>query len=363
MDADMDNRQRFYNVMHYQAVDYVPFRMVGAWPETLRRWHAEGLPRDADLREYLGVPPFAIRNISGNTQLHPWFQERVIREEGEYVFRVDTWGRTVRDIRDRSVIPEWLDFPVKTPGDLRRVMDERLDLADLDARYPADWKDQARAAASSDAILMVNAGWYYWTLRSLAGVETASYLVYDAPELVDELFERINAIALDCIRRAVRVAPIHAICFGEDIAYKNGPFISPEMNRRLLIPRYKKIMDLAVAHDCDVAWFGSDGDLRLLIPDYLSVGVNTMEPCEVAAGMVPAELRRRFGRDLRIVGGIDKREIARGRAAIDAEIERNRPVIEDGGFLPSIDHSVPADIALADYAYYVETMKHALGIP
>ena len=358
----MNNRERFHNVMHYQPVDYVPFRMVGPWAETRERWHREGLPRDADLREHLGVPPFPFQNISGNTQLHPWFDDRVIREEGEYVFRTDTWGRTVRDLKHHSVVPEWLAFPVNTPDDLRRVMDERLDLDDLDARYPPDWPTRVAEAAAGDAVLMVNAGWYYWTLRSLAGVETASYLLYDAVELVDELFERLNVIALDGIRRAAKLTRIDAICFGEDIAYKNGPLMSPEMNRRLLIPRYRKVMDLAVANGCDMGWFGSDGDLRLLIPDYLEVGVNITEPCEVAAGMVPTELRRRFGRELRVVGGIDKREIAKGPRAIDVEIEHNRPLIDDGGFLPSIDHSVPADISWANYAYYVDKMKAALGI-
>ena len=72
--------------------------------------------------------------------------------------------------------------------------------------------------------------------------------------------------------------------------------------------------------------FGEDigfkkGPLRQLIPDYLEVGINMVTPCEVAAGMSCPELRMEFGRELRLMGGIDKREIAKGRKAIDAEIE------------------------------------------
>ena len=358
----MTNRERYHRVLHYDSVDYVPFRMVGVWAETLERWYREGLPQDVNLRAYLGVPDFEVRNVSGNTEIEPWFETRLISDDEKYVIRVDEWGRTVRDMKHHSVIPEWIDFPVKNGKDLQRVMDEHLSLDNLDDRYPPDWEDRTREVASTDTVLLANAGWYYWTLRQLSGVEGASYLLYDAPTVVDELFERLNVIALDCMRRVFEITPVDGICFGEDIAFKTGPLMSPEMNRRLLIPRYRKVMDLAHARGCDIAWFGSDGDLRLLIPDLLSVGVNAMEPCEVAAGMVPNDLRKRFGRELLVIGGIDKREIAKGPEAIHAEIESRRPMIDEGGFLPSIDHSVPADISFDNYRYYVDAMKKALRI-
>ena len=76
--------------------------------------------------------------------------------------------------------------------------------------------------------------------------------------------------------------------------------------------------------------------------------------------MVPTELRRRFGKDVGMLGGIDNREIAKGRAAIDAEIERNRPLMEEGGFLPAIDHSVSSDISWSNYCYFIEKLQKAL---
>ena len=60
-------------------------------------------------------------------------------------------------------------------------------------------------------------------------------------------------------------------------------------------------------------------------------------------------------------GGVDKRAMARGGRAIEAEIERLRPVIEDGGFAPSCDHGVPADVAWPDYVRYVGLLARATG--
>ncbi|MCG2660649.1 MAG: hypothetical protein L6437_10445 [Kiritimatiellae bacterium] len=63
-----------------------------------------------------------------------------------------------------------------------------------------------------------------------------------------------------------------------------------------------------------------------------------------------------------MIGGIDKREIAKGKSAINAEIERNRPVIEEGGYIPAIDHSVSADISFDNYRYFIDAIQKAIGM-
>ena len=349
-------------VFNYQPVDQRPLHLVGPWADTLERWYGEGLPRGVDVHEFLGVRPFRINNISGKTGIWPPFETEILSEEGDFTISQDGYGRTVRNFRGHTSMPEWLEFPVKTPADLRKVLDEHFLVDDLEARYGAEWEAQARVASDKDELVMVDGGCYYWTLRSLSGVAEASYLFYDGPELIDELFERINYVCLEGLRRAAAVTKIDVIGFGEDVAFKNGPLISPAMFRQHILPRYRKFM--AAAHDLGInaTWYDSDGDVRLFIPDYLEVGINGLVPCEVAEGMSAPELRQEFGRDLRIVGAIDKREIAKGHAAIDAEIERNRWVIEDGGFFPAIDHSVPADVSFDNYRYFIEQITQVLGI-
>ena len=60
-------------------------------------------------------------------------------------------------------------------------------------------------------------------------------------------------------------------------------------------------------------------------------------------------------------GGVDKRAMARGGAVIAAEIERLRPVIDDGGYIPSCDHGVPADVSWPNYVEYVRLLAGATG--
>lgn len=358
----MNEKERFYRTMAYQSADRRPLHLVGPWEDTLERWYHEGLPRGTDPHAGLGLKSLHTINVSGNSGIWPLFEQRVIREEGNERLSIDSYGRTVRDFTDHTSMPEWIDFPVKDRDSLKRVLDEHYSIDRLDERFGDTWeKALQRAAADPEALIMVDGGCYYWTLRSLAGVEVASYLFYDAPDLVDELIGRYHTVAMEGIRRATARMKVDVVGFGEDIAYKTGTLISPAMFREFILPRYRSIMDLAHRQGITLSWYDSDGDCREFVPDYLSVGIDTLAPCEVAANMAPVELRRRFGRDLRMIGGVDKREVAKGRKAIDAELARLKPLIDEGGFVPAIDHSVSADISYADYRYFLDRLQIMLA--
>ena len=144
----------------------------------------------------------------------------------------------------------------------------------------------------------------------------------------------------------------------EDIAFRSGPLISPEILREVALPSYRKISDLLLEYGCDLNATDSDGLIDELIPVWLEGGVNVMFPLEIGAWKAdPAELRKKYGRDLRIYGGIDKLELAKGRKAIDAEIERRLPLMKEGGFVPFPDHLLIPGQSLSDYQYYVKRIR------
>ncbi len=360
----MNNRERYIRTMRYEPVDRRPLHLVGYWPDTLARWHREGLSADiTDVHAYLGIDSLQTVNVTGTAGLYPHYETKTLRENEEFRIHLDSYGRTVRDFKTHTSMPEWLDFPVKTPADLRQVLDEHFDVTNLDARFDAAWEARmAKAAHTPDILTVLDGGCYYWTLRSLAGVENASYLLYDAPELVEELFERYFTVVMEGLRRVAGRQPVDVLGFGEDIAYKTGTLISHDMFQTMVLPRYRKTLARARELGITLTWYDSDGDIRTFIPDYLDVGINGLAPCEVAAGMDPVALRQTYGRDLRLIGGFDKRIVAQGPAAIDAEFARLRPVIEEGGFLPAIDHSVSADISWDNYRHFLDAAQRSLTL-
>ena len=315
------------------------------------------------LGEYFEVEQFRIEYAGPNTSLYPPVEEKIISEDAHEVISIDSYGRTLRDLKHDTTIPEWLELPVKSPKDLERVIKEHFDPDRIDERWPDNWDEMKdRWKRSKDRVLYLDGGCYYWTLRSLAGVEYASLLFYDAPDLVDELFERINIICLEGIRKVLPELPVDYLGFGEDIAYKNSTLISPAMFRKYLLPRYRKATELARQHGLETTWYDSDGDVTPFMELYFEAGIDCFAPCEVAAGMDPVELRRQYGKKIKMIGGMDKREIARGKDAIKKEVSSKLPVIEEGGYIPRIDHSVSSDISLENYSYYISLLKDAYGL-
>ena len=99
----------------------------------------------------------------------------------------------------------------------------------------------------------------------------------------------------------------------------------------------------------------TDGDCRLLVPVLLEAGINVTCPLEVQAGMDPVALRREYGRDLRLWGGIDKRVLARTTKDIDRELmAKIPPLVADGGYIPTLDHCAPPDISYENWVYYLD---------
>ncbi len=82
-----------------------------------------------------------------------------------------------------------------------------------------------------------------------------------------------------------------------------------------------------------------------------------MLPFECAAGLDIREIRKKYPH-LRILGGIDKREIAKGKEAIDKELESKLPfMFSKGGYIPTLDHHVHPQISYENFKYYLKKTR------
>lgn len=110
-------------------------------------------------------------------------------------------------------------------------------------------------------------------------------------------------------------------------------------------------------------WVDSDGDPEVLVPLRMEAGINCFWPLEQASGMDPLRLRKKFGKELTLCGGLDKIEIAKGRKAIDRELRAKiPPLLEQGGYIPHIDHAISPEISYDDFLYYMEVKRKLTGI-
>ena len=77
--------------------------------------------------------------------------------------------------------------------------------------------------------------------------------------------------------------------------------------------------------------------------------------------MNPVALRKKYGNDLALMGGIDKRILAKDKKSIEAELKSKLPyLLSGGGYIPLIDHNIPPDVPFRNFEYYMKLKKRLL---
>jgi uroporphyrinogen decarboxylase len=358
----MTDLERFHACMEYQPVDRAPFWASGGWPETVERWKKEGYDPDrfepasvADRKAWFG----------GWFHPNPPFERKVVQEDADHVVYINHEGILMKEMRNnpRSSMPQFLKFPVETREEFRTFWKERM-RPDLPARIGPDWKAKLkdrRARPVPFIIISDRWGGFFGPLRNLVGVEGLCMLFYDDPAFVEEMMDANADFIIAMMSQILDVIDIDAFGFWEDMAYNHAPLISPEMVRKYMLPRYKRVTEFLVGRGIKYIGLDSDGQIDSLIPIWMDAGLNFLYPFEVQCGMDVVEVRRKYGRGLRIWGGVDKRALARGPAAIDADLARLKPLIDEGGYIPHTDHSCPPDISFENYCYYLEQLSNTCG--
>jgi uroporphyrinogen decarboxylase len=149
-----------------------------------------------------------------------------------------------------------------------------------------------------------------------------------------------------------QVRDVDSAEFWEDMCYKNGPMISPAMFREFMMPYYKRLINFLRDHGVRHFCVDTDGDCRALIPLFLECGMTGMLPFEVQAGCDIVEIRKDYPQ-LQIYGGLDKNVVAQSKTAIDRELDSKLPpLLQQGGYIPFVDHLVHPDVSWENFRYY-----------
>lgn len=355
-------RERFRRTMFFQDVVTLPNFEFGYWGRTLESWHEQGLPEtvvdEATAYDYFGIESWVWLNVTSNPL--PVCEYTILEEDDNHMTYRDElgWIARINKHGDKS-IPHFLDYPVKDAATWQPYKKA------LDPEAPERWKDfedSLDIALRVGVPVGVYGGSMTGVARNLIGFERIATMAYEDPALLTEIINTFGEATVAVLQRAL--PRIQAdFCMGwEDICFNMGPIIPPDFFRAVVGPWYRRIADLLVAHGCCVYTTDTDGNILPIVETFLDNGMNTMFPVEVHAGTDPCLLRKRYGKRIRLWGGFCKRKLAHSRAAIDSELERLKPYVEQGGFIPGVDHRVPADVTLDLYKYYLDRKREVLHV-
>jgi len=373
----MTPKERFVRTLTFETVDRVPCVEICVWAQTRERWLREGMPEDVDTSfmhrgsEHFALEGYETMHLNATAPVPP-VEHRVLQETDECLLFVDNFGRTRRALKTGTVggtrmsMDTYLEFPVKDRPSFAEHR-KRYE-GPAAARYPEDYEAVKALCATTDLPLTLlnplgGTFGYYSMLRNWIGTENLSYMWYDNPALIEECLEFLTDFALRVLKQAVTETKFDFYYIHEDMAGKGGPLMGPQLFRKFILPHYKRFIEFLKTNGVRIVLVDTDGDHTVLTPVFLEAGVDGFGPIERAAGMDPVAIRKQYGKSVCMIGGVDKREIAKGRAAIDAELARSvLPIIDQGGYIPTIDHAVHPDVSLDDFRYYLAQKRQLLDI-
>ena len=381
-----NNRERLSAILHFKPYDRIPVMHFGFWPETLEKWVSQGYLSDEEMHPVRNRGLNSMDGSEGelliskklgfddnflvytgqkgswsNVPLYPQFEEKIVQNLDESHFiKLNRDGVYVKGRAGATSIEEEIDHSVKDRETWAEHYMPRL-----------AWTDERFDMGAINALIKTNeirerhtciyCGSLFGKLRNYWGIVEISYLQADDPNLfaecIDNIAETCFWITKKTLETGVKVDFAH---FWEDICYNHGPLIQPDVFRDNVGKHYRRISDVCAKFGIDIISVDCDGYIDDLVPVWLDNGVNTMFPVEYGAWEYDfSSMRKKFGRELRGVGNINKNVLSKNQKAIDSEVERAKRLVDLGGFIPCLDHRIAPDAEWDLVRYYCDAMKKA----
>jgi len=375
-------RERLRTALAHREPDRVPFDL-GSTQVTSIASRAQ-----SRLRARLGLPAAAAR-VSDRVQQLDHGEEDLLRvlevdtrglwplttrngpvpetDDGEHLAHVDEWGLTYRIPREGAFWYDLAQSPLAS-GELTR---ERIDAhpwpRGSDPRLVAHLRAEAEAhreAGYAVVLKSLSAGLFEMAQR-LRGMEAFLIDLVEAPVAAGLLLDRVLEVKLDYWRSALAALGdvVDVVAEGDDYGTQQSMLVSPATFRSVFKPRLAELVRAMKRGAPDAfVFFHSCGSVRRILPDFLEIGIEVLNPVQTtAAGMEPVALKRDFGKDLSFWGGgVDTQSVLpRGTPAeVRDDVRRNVDALAPGGgFVFCAVHNIQADVPPENVLAMVEALR------
>lgn len=343
--------ERFSRIYEHKDADRIPI-FDFPWSSTIKRWEKEGLPGGSDYRDFFDIDKVATIAVDNS----PRYPAKVIEETDKYRIFTTKWGVTQKQWKNADSTPQFLDYTVvdrDTWSKARERMTPDRDRIPWDS-LAANYKKWRQEGQWIEAEL-----WFGFdvTHSHMSGTERILIALMEDPEWCVDMFNHYLDVSIKLLDMVWDAGyKFDSVMWYDDMGYKGSQFFSLKTYRELLKPVHKRAADWAHAKGVKVR-LHSCGDINPFVPDLIDIGVQALNPLEVKAGMNPAELKKKYGKDLVLHGGMNAL-LWEDIAAMETEIRRLVPIMkENGGYIFASDHSVPSNVSLDNFRYVTDLIK------
>jgi uroporphyrinogen decarboxylase len=362
---ELNSKERFARILKHQPVDRIGLFEV-FWRETAQKWSAEGhFARPEMVSDHFGLDvrrtggeitpgDYKTVNLVGDVD----YGEKLVEETESAKLLRDGNGALLRWIKSGSGAPEHVDFSVKDRKSWEaNIRPYLLDESTYERRINFSSYRALRAKCAKDERFMTCAVVGAFDLMSpMCGHE---HLLIGMAEDGEWVRTMADLYATQTIRLLEILWEREGLPDGlwvwDDLGFKGRPFMSPAMYRAQIYPAHKKLFAFAHSRGLPVV-LHCDGYVEALIPSLIEAGINCLQPLEIKAGMDLVKLKKRFGDQIALIGGMDERVLeTNDLQAVEAQLLSKLPAAMAGsGYVLQVDHSVSPLVEYATYQYFVE---------
>ena len=361
----MKQRERVRLALSHQEPDRIPIDLGATIISSIAR------TTYVQLKQQLGLPLEEIKMLDYVQQL-PYVSEDLMQrfgvdfrlvqlpaataagadifEEGNYYAVYDRWGSKLHMPKENGFYFDWVDFPIKEPtlAALDRYRWPRPDSDETNARLGAVAKWLYENSAYALVGSAVIGGGIFEQPARVMGLQNFLMALLTAPQFADRLMEQITDIYIEsCNSYLDHVGQyIQVFTFWDDVTGQNGWLIRPELYRKMIKPKQKRLVEAIKKKTDAKLFFHCCGAARGLIPDLIELGFDILNPVQVSArGMDTKELKAEFGKDITFWGGIDTQRVLPFGKPQDVADEVKRRIDDlapGGGFVLAAVHNIQA---------------------
>ena len=383
----MNSRERLLTALQHREPDRVPIDLGGTDVTSICKGAY------IDLMRYLGRDPGEIVLVNIVEQLPALdeaFLDEVIRadtrqvrerggsrwdlrmeDEGDYWSYVNEWQIRLRMPKKGGHYFDLVEFPIKEPA--REALEA---FPWPDPSDPARWEgleEEARRLYETTSYALVVGcvfgGGVFEFPQYLRGMEAFLTDLLAYPEFADELMERITEVLIEAYSRMLekvgQYVQVVSVC--DDLATQLGPMISPELYRKRIKPRQRRLIEAIKARTNAYVLYHGCGATRAFLPDLIEIGVDIFNPVQVSAKGLgdTADLKRTFGRDLTFWGGVCDTQNVLPFGTPEQVREETRRRLDDlmpgGGFVAAPIHNIQDGVPPENIMAMYETI-HEYGV-
>lgn len=367
--GDMQSRERARLALNHREPDRIPIDLGATIVTSITR------KSYLELKQHLGMPQEEVKMLDYVQQL-PYVSEALMQrfgvdfrmvqlpaattagikiyEEGDYFAFIDRWGSKLHMPKNTGLYFDWVDFPIKEPtmSALDHYQWPRPDPLELNAQLG---KQAKYLYENTDFALVGSAvigGGIFEQPARVMGMQNFLMTLISKPAFADRLMEKITDIYIEsCNNYLDYVGPyIDVFTYWDDVAGQNGWLIRPELYRKMVKPKQKRLVDAIKKKTNAKLFFHGCGATRDLIPDLIDIGFDILNPVQVSAkGMNTKELKAKFGRDIVFWGGgVDTQHVlpfGKPQEVVDEVKRRIDDLAPGGGFVFAAVHNIQAQVS------------------